>query len=310
MAVKSDLQPLYQDFQDALASKPQDEGKKVAWLRDPMSLTSKERASFERAFAKGSWLLQLMLSNDHQAGLMFKTPQASDESAFLSSSDLDKWGWRGARNTAFTENWKLISRSVCHVLRVTGLYSTSVDRDNDDHEKSVVDHHYEIGQSIEDTWYSWARALFVQYIDADAGIIVALNNESPSETAHHCGLQGVPSPDLRFWSDVAYLQWSLRASDTSDLKYVLRHNVVNEFTRSILNIITLKNQILIEEWPGRTYDVTSEEGQTLLGTPNGSGVAFLLIQHKKQLGHKAVGKITVFRVGWENMLLFHIKNVE
>jgi hypothetical protein len=62
-------------------------------------------------------------------------------------------------------------------------------------------------------------------------------------------------------------------------------------------------------WPGITYPAASDEGRTLLGTPNGSSVAYLLIQHKAALGHKTVDKITVFREGRDLMLLFHIADV-
>jgi hypothetical protein len=39
----------------------------------------------------------------------------------------------------------------------------------------------------------------------------------------------------------------------------------------------------------------SEDGKALLGTPNGSSVAWLLIQHKamSQLWHKTVKKVTI-----------------
>jgi hypothetical protein len=63
-------------------------------------------------------------------------------------------------------------------------------------------------------------------------------------------------------------------------------------------------------WPGREYHADSEEGRALLGTPNASSDAYMLIQHKKHLGHKTVNKITVFLSGIKLMLLLHIVNVE
>jgi hypothetical protein len=62
-------------------------------------------------------------------------------------------------------------------------------------------------------------------------------------------------------------------------------------------------------WPGLSYEASSDEGQALLRSPNGLGVAMLLIQHKKQLGHKTVEKIMVFHKNNTLMMLFRIVDV-
>jgi hypothetical protein len=51
---------------------------------------------------------------------------------------------------------------------------------------------------------------------------------------------------------------------------------------------------------------TLKGGQALLGTPNGSSIAYMLVQHRRYLGHKIVDKITVFDHDDQLMLLFHI----
>lgn len=68
----------------------------------------------------------------------------------------------------------------------------------------------------------------------------------------------------------------------------------------------------------KTFDARDERAQALLGTPNGSGVAWVLIQRKRYLGIKVVDKVTMFvsvftydegdRTKVPN-LLFHIKDV-
>jgi hypothetical protein len=45
---------------------------------------------------------------------------------------------------------------------------------------------------------------------------------------------------------------------------------------------------------GITWHMQTPEGQALLGTPNGSGVAGLLAQHNAELGHKTVESVTLF----------------
>jgi len=74
--------------------------------------------------------------------------------------------------------------------------------------------------------------------------------------------------------------------------------------------INVANATKAFHWPGRTYDATSLEGQALLGTPNESGVAFMLYQHKHDLEHKAIKKVTAFERDCELMLLFYIVDVD
>jgi hypothetical protein len=118
-------------------------------------------------------------------------------------------------------------------------------------------------------------------------------------------------PDLKYWSDVAYLQWRLHASENSKLKYVLRYKVVNMKIEFVVQSIDKANGYdETASWPGREYHADSQEGRSLLGTPNGRSVACMLIQHEKHLGHKTVKKITVVLGGIKLMLLLHIVNVE
>jgi hypothetical protein len=42
------------------------------------------------------------------------------------------------------------------------------------------------------------------------------------------------------------------------------------------------------------FSMESEEGKALLASPNGAGMAWLLIMHKGVLGRKTVGKVIVF----------------
>ena len=50
-------------------------------------------------------------------------------------------------------------------------------------------------------------------------------------------------------------------------------------------------------WPGLTFSTDAPEGRLLLQTPNGKGVAWLFINHKKAFGLKYVDKIQVWQSG-------------
>jgi hypothetical protein len=103
-------------------------------------------------------------------------------------------------------------------------------------------------------------------------------------------------PALNYWSDVAYLHWTICATNSSNLGCVIRMSITNEKTKAVIQHI-MQHATFMErfpEFPGITW--TTEHGDqvaALLGTPNGAGVAWLLIQHKRQLGHKTVEKVTL-----------------
>lgn len=58
----------------------------------------------------------------------------------------------------------------------------------------------------------------------------------------------------------------------------------------------------------------TDEGKAILASPNGSGVAYLLLTHKRQLGRKTIGKVTVFADDGKKQprppsLIYHVVDV-
>lgn len=110
---------------------------------------------------------------------------------------------------------------------------------------------------------------------------------------------------LNIWSDVVYLNWATLARATgnsvANLKYPVRLHIINLDTKAILQIACGGP---CPAWPGKTFDINQKKskgvlihqnGLALLGTPNGSGAAWLLINHKQQLGEK---KAPVSVIAW------------
>jgi hypothetical protein len=72
-----------------------------------------------------------------------------------------------------------------------------------------------------------------------------------------------------------------------------------------------------ETWHRLQYVFTPESNDflALLGSPNGAGVTYLLIQHKEGLGHKCVEKIKLIKKAGDLMdagylrIVFYIKNL-
>jgi hypothetical protein len=143
------------------------------------------------------------------------------------------------------------------------------------------------------------NAYFKQICNPTEGVVIAASNLGPYDAGL---LQDPPIanlPLLRHWSDIAFLQYLSSCSEQTTvpmtLRYIFRATIQNVPTYSILNNILVNHGLkTYETWPGLTFDVGSEEGRAILGTPHGSGVVWLLVQHKPQLGNKRIDRITMF----------------
>lgn len=133
-------------------------------------------------------------------------------------------------------------------------------------------------------------------INAEVGLLIAANNQSPKAALYEWGREGAPTPALKQWSDVAFLQWKQQATNegvaVQNLKYILRYNVQNDETTEV--IMECLNHGTPGLWPGIEFDINSEEGRALLGTPNGYGVGYLLLQHRADLGQKMIRSVNIF----------------
>ncbi|KAL8963129.1 MAG: hypothetical protein Q9193_000564 [Seirophora villosa] len=113
------------------------------------------------------------------------------------------------------------------------------------------------------------------------GLIASLAaTKSPAETLN--------------WSDVTFAMWEAVASFTGrspkELRFIAQHFVRHPFTLSIIT------RLVDGKPPGviRLFGQETEAFFALLGTPFGAGAVYLLMQHKKQLGHKTFSRVTLF----------------
>ena len=101
-------------------------------------------------------------------------------------------------------------------------------------------------------------------------------------------------PKLRALSDLLWAGW-YRGSQPSDrnnanlgnIKYLIGMSVTNAETNSIiLRALKAKGKSDIALWPGVDFDMSEEEGQALLGSPNGRRWGYFLTQRKNDIGIK------------------------
>ncbi|KAH3960575.1 hypothetical protein HBH70_159730 [Parastagonospora nodorum] len=148
------------------------------------------------------------------------------------------------------------------------------------------------------------HANFGSVMNIRAGMIVATNNHAPRVLP---GTENPPPlPILRHWSDVAFLQWCLLPSfglSIPPLNYVLRAGIENQDTIAVISSVLGYSAAVYSiddgpqvrmAWPGRTIPMDNLDAVALIGTPNGSGVAWLLAQHKAELGHLVVKQVSIF----------------
>jgi hypothetical protein len=150
--------------------------------------------------------------------------------------------------------------------------------------------------------YPATTAILCSIINRKAGLLIADSNFGPEYCLRLQGrYPGTPVPQLRQWSDITYLP-RMDARDlhpvsslkASNLRYVLRLNIINDHTLAVIQHIleSLKWFNANSLWPGVEFGMNTEEGKALLGTLNGSGVGFPLAQHKEVLGmHKSVKQV-------------------
>ena len=141
------------------------------------------------------------------------------------------------------------------------------------------------------------------------GIIIANDNSKPEGTA----INAVPS-----WSEVTWQVWkdSCRrtGADPKHLKTVIRDKVINKIA---MRIIKQAHDICGKTAEGskavyRPDGPSSECFFALLGTPNGKGVAFLLLDHRDLqdgLGRKSIKSITTISVPIEDEEESHAREI-
>lgn len=262
---------------------------------------------YSNASSKGASLLRKMLASDYEAGLMLEPPRSSVESLFIDPSNIEKWGYVRSGYEDEVEMKGFCSGAAR--LAVGSTWSEPV--------VSFYEHNEE--RAIDGTTYSPTEASFENWCSPSDGVIVAHSNYGPAYQCSERLCSPTPLPHLRHWSDIVFLQYveiaTLSNTTIGNLSHVFRRLIRNPDTRSIIDRILKDESKQPEMWPGVTFKLDTQPGKAILGTPNGSGVAILLYEHKRQLGHKTVYKVTIYHEidpgdysVWPS-LLFYIEDV-
>jgi hypothetical protein len=161
--------------------------------------------------------------------------------------------------------------------------------------------------SVDGQFYPKTGGQYVNTFNVEGGAIIADINLGPDHIKKNKGKTIVP---LKQYSDIVFLAWQKAAGDkTKGLKYIFRHAINNEETKVVIREVLAKRGTSGKPWRGLRIDMTDHDAWALLGTPNGRGPAWILSQHKEQLGRKSFSAITVFSVGGMFSFCFEVEEL-
>ncbi|KAK5136258.1 hypothetical protein LTR08_003865 [Meristemomyces frigidus] len=159
-----------------------------------------------------------------------------------------------------------------------------------------------------------------QYINVfwpAAGVLFANDNYSPdymiaqaiTPTTPWTSPAGNPLPTtpLKQWSDAIFLSWLhlTTPAQRANLRFIFRRVIKNQDTLNVINTVARKKGLKscfklkqcawqVPVWPGVVVRPGEEGFEALVGAPNGRGVAWLLIQHRAEMGGRTVGSVRVW----------------
>jgi hypothetical protein len=165
--------------------------------------------------------------------------------------------------------------------------------------------------------------MFNFHINAQDGVLVATGSWGMDGMLAAWGRQdlpepGLPNPMLKSWSDCAFLLWKQQCEDKnvplSGIRLFFQERVTNEITTNVLEHVLAKMgnpYYKLGNWPGVKISIESNEnGEALLGTPNGHGCAYFLAQHQALLGRKKITEIQVWMNGAHYDMLYRVEPVQ
>ncbi|KAF2643424.1 hypothetical protein P280DRAFT_394996 [Massarina eburnea CBS 473.64] len=284
---------------------------------------------FERCKCKGEVMLQAMRSSDAEAAKFFDPKRTFIQSPYKDyPTDLNKWGWQDVPVDRIRPYYFELDYAwgIANVLRDLGVSDKSTE-DGGNNEVVTVQHNRperDAGSIDKQTYtvdgkeYRATGASFSFSVNAIDGVIIAMDRISPRFSAKK-RIPKIPDdqlPQLNQWSDVGWLYYLDRVNKMRvplrRVKYFLSLMITNG--ESLMVIGEALDGKPIKPWPGATFLPDSDGYKAILGTANGIGIGYFLIQHKdrEQLGNMYVSQIQAFscKVKDDFCLLFKILPVE
>lgn len=192
--------------------------------------------------------------------------EQSSASQFQQHSDLEKYQWKvtvdGPKSEPYPSTYHFLDLDI----EPNGIYDWTAKR----------------GGEVDE-----GGAKFYQRFHPKGGLLIAMQN-----TGHQV------RDELSRWSDVSWLGWKWACEkdgvDSGSLRYIYRKTVENDDAKHVIDEIYDAHGIELEDWPGYRFNMDSDDGRALLGTPNGFGSAFFLLDHREWTKRKTIVEFNVW----------------
>jgi hypothetical protein len=253
---------------------------------------------YKDMLGKGKWLVSLLQS----------TEVCFPQSEFTKYEDLAEWGWTMEFDAKAGPRKSQVAKDVFNVVKAS--WDANANR-------MVLDAH-DVTKEKDGKTYHRTEARYSNYYNPS--LIIAKSNFGPAfwgprQNPKVTGGADDPFPVLPRLSDILFLEFQRVMTENKqpmkELKGFWRESVENQDTKELATQISSDNGMLhgIPKWPGVDYGPDSDEFAALLGSPNGVGVAYILLQHREQLGQKTIKSVRVWYV-MALHILFMVDDVE
>ncbi|KAF1841088.1 uncharacterized protein K460DRAFT_410480 [Cucurbitaria berberidis CBS 394.84] len=276
-----------------------------AWPEDEVPTPANEQL-WCKSVAKGTTLLDAMSYSDADAGRVFSPPRPSARSLW-SLEHLKPWGWNIYPNKGPDWcNWESDGYwGFANFIRSKGISDKCV-ADGGLWDVSIVMHAEMSDIEPDDQKYKGPdgrerRITAAEYnigINGKQGGVIAFKRYGPAQRAKILE-PPVPEdqfPPLKSSSDIIWALWEKHVLPNAELKdkgninFFMSLSIENKDTNQILKrALNQANSDLTRA--GRTFDMSTEEGRAILGSPNAIAFAYFLIQHKAELGNKIIDAV-------------------
>jgi hypothetical protein len=229
----------------------------------------------EQAEAVGGYLAGLM-----QTSLNHSCVQQSK----WKFSDLQDNGWTSFAGTNGN------SKALDGLNQV--LSDVKLPKEKDDTKRITWKHDTE--KTINGNFYPATHAEYDAVYSKHAIVVLGVSN--PVGTQSDDKDDENPPPPLKTLGDVLWLQWEERCKsqkiDVAALTYIVMDGTVNPSTTQAIEHVLAGEKA--GPYPGKIFESDSKELATLIASPQGQGVFWMLSQHKAQLGIKTVKNCRVW----------------
>ncbi|KAI9697523.1 MAG: hypothetical protein M1820_007789 [Bogoriella megaspora] len=274
--------------------------------------------------SRGQELITLMAASQPGADALTRGSFAS-QSRWADPLDMPSYGWRYDYDLQVGFDWRAVPiQDTISSLGFSTDETVPSDLDDRGHPWHPIQQWNSAQATVEGSVYPASFALYETIYNIQQGAIISYDSRSPSYNGPRASNFGGtdtngPYTPLSRWSDITFLTYKELAAAQGNMALDnLRTVVVFQISEGTNTQLVIKrilearirdqglNTAITDysfKWNAK-QDVNllgTAEGQALLGTPIGAGVAWLLIQHKQALGTKITPTAHIFQdIGGED----------